>query len=155
MILSLLLLPSKLLLSLKVWFCIFIPDIFLRDVCQHVCPCYCFLSVPPVIKVTKGPEVTVREESVSWTTLSAFGAENIVHTEMTSISWLVIFFFPLPSLFHLFLFLCCHMFCPCQAYMGILRKLKHRMVRATKSTQLDEKKRRNKQRIRKTNALLF
>ena len=39
--------------------------------------------------------------------------------------------------------------------MGILRKLKHRMVRATKSTQLDEKKRRNKQRIRKTNALLF
>ena len=39
--------------------------------------------------------------------------------------------------------------------MGILRKLKHRMIRATKSTQLDEKKRRNKQRIRKTNALLF
>jgi hypothetical protein len=29
------------------------------------------------------------------------------------------------------------------------------MVKATRSTQLDEKKRRNKQRIRKTNALLF
>jgi hypothetical protein len=41
------------------------------------------------------------------------------------------------------------------AYMGILRKLKHRMVRATKSTQLDEKKRRDKHRIRKTNILLF
>lgn len=41
------------------------------------------------------------------------------------------------------------------AYMGILRKLKHRMVRATKATQLDDKKRRDKQRIRKTNLLLF
>lgn len=39
--------------------------------------------------------------------------------------------------------------------MGILRKLKHRMKKATKSTQLDDKRQANKKRIRKTNILLF
>lgn len=39
--------------------------------------------------------------------------------------------------------------------MGILRKLKHRMVKATKLTALEEKKKNNKARIKKTNILLL
>lgn len=39
--------------------------------------------------------------------------------------------------------------------MGILRKLKHRMVKAIRSTTLDSKKKSNRQRIRKTNVLLL
>ena len=39
--------------------------------------------------------------------------------------------------------------------MGILRKLKHRMVKSIRSTQLDSKKKTNRQRIRKTNVLLL
>ena len=39
--------------------------------------------------------------------------------------------------------------------MGILRKLKHRMVKATKLTALEEKKKHNKARIKKTNILLL
>lgn len=39
--------------------------------------------------------------------------------------------------------------------MGILRKLKHRMVKSIRATQLDSKKKSNRQRIRKTNLLLL
>lgn len=39
--------------------------------------------------------------------------------------------------------------------MGILRKLKHRMKKATKLTALEEKRKRNRARIKKTNILLL
>lgn len=39
--------------------------------------------------------------------------------------------------------------------MGILRKLKHRMVKTIRATQLDSKKKSSRQRIRKTNLLLL
>lgn len=39
--------------------------------------------------------------------------------------------------------------------MGILRKLKHRMIKTIRATQLDSKKKSSRQRIRKTNLLLL